>query len=158
MSNLIHAEASAVIDARPDEVHAVIADYQVGHPAILAKPYFTELSVEKGGQGAGTIVRGNIRVMGKDFPLHHQISEPEPGRVLVETGIETGEVTRFTFEPLNGGTQTRVTIASDFPPSPGFMGVMERLTKSRMARGMYQQELRNLAKYVSRNNVAVGAN
>jgi hypothetical protein len=41
MKNWIHAEASMVIDARPEEIYAVVSDYRVGHPAILPRQYFT---------------------------------------------------------------------------------------------------------------------
>ncbi len=58
--NQIHAEASAVIEARPEKVYAILSDYRVSHPAILPKQYFTEVAVEQGGQGAGTIVRAHM--------------------------------------------------------------------------------------------------
>jgi hypothetical protein len=147
----LHAEQALVINARAEKLYAVVADYWVGHPAILPKPYFQELVVEKGGVGAGTVVRGSIKVMGKVFPLHHLVSEPELGRVLQESDLDKpGEFTQFRFEPVNGGAQTRVTIATEFVPSPGMMGVLERLTKPGMARKMYRQELNNLAEYISR--------
>jgi Polyketide cyclase / dehydrase and lipid transport len=145
---MFHVEASDVINARPEALYAVVADYQVGHPAILPKPYFTELTVEKGGTGAGTIIRGSVKAFGNVIPLHHIVSEPEPGRVLMETDIETGQYTTFTFEPLNGGTQTRVTIASEFPTKPGLVGWMESVTTTPFVRRLYKQELRNLADYV----------
>lgn len=148
--NTIHVEASAVIDASPEKVYAVVADYHTGHPAIVPKQYFTSLTVESGGLGAGTVVRGTVKVLGTEYPLHHQVSEPEPGRVLVETDLDTGDATRFTFEPLNGGRQTRVTIATDFVASPGLAGFLEKLSKPRVARDMYQKELRNLAEYVQK--------
>lgn len=144
----IHVEASHTIPARPAAVYAVISDYRVGHPAILPKDYFTYLTVEKGGQGAGTVVRGGLKVFGIEYPFHQIVSEPEPGRVLVETDLDTGQVTRFIFEPVNEGAATRLTIVSDFPPSPGFVGFMERLTKPMIVRNIYNKELRQLAEYV----------
>jgi Polyketide cyclase / dehydrase and lipid transport len=155
--NWLRAEASHVIDARPEQVYAVLSDYRVGHPAVLPRPYFTDLIVEKGGQGAGTVVRGSVKLFGKEFPFHQLVSEPEPGRILLETDIETGQWSTFTFEPLNGGTQTRLTIASEFPPSRGIMGLVERLTKASVIRRLYKQELRNIAAYVHSTNAAVSA-
>jgi Polyketide cyclase / dehydrase and lipid transport len=152
----IHAEESYVINARAEDLYAVVTDYHVGHPAIVPKPYFTDLTVEKGGQGTGTIIRGNLRVFGKDYPFHQLVSEPEPGRIILETDIETGQRSRFTFEPLSDGSRTRVTIASDFPPSKGFVGFMERFTKPSFVRMLYKKELRNLADYV-RSKQAVAA-
>ena len=146
----LHAEESMIIDARAEELYAVVSDYRAGHPAILPKPYFQELTVEKGGVGAGTEIRTSVKVMGRVTPVHHLVSEPEPGRVLQENDLDKpGEFTRFFFEPLNGGAQTRVTIVTEFVPSPGLMGFMERLSKPSVARKMYRQELRNLAGYVA---------
>ena len=53
----IHAHATKVIQAPPDKVYAVLADYNESHPAILPEHVFTGLVVEQGGMGAGTAVR-----------------------------------------------------------------------------------------------------
>ncbi len=148
--NWLHVEETKVIDARPQDIHAVVSDYQVGHPAILPKQYFTALTVEKGGKGAGTEIRGNVRVYGGDHPFHHVVSEPEPGHVLMETDVETGQYTTFTFEPVNGGSQSLVTIASEFPLPGGFAGFMTRLMMPAVVRKMYKQELQQLADYMQR--------
>ena len=146
--SLIHAEASHVIDARPEQIYAILSDYHEGHPAILPKPYFTELTVEKGGTGAGTVIRVGIKVLGLERTYHMIVSEPEPGRVLVETDIDTGQTSTFTVEPLNGGTQSRVTIATDFKGSPGFAGFMEKWLNPPITRRIFKKELRQLADYV----------
>ena len=144
-----HVEESLVIEARPEALYAIVADYRVGHPAILPRPFFFFFSVEQGGVGAGTVVRSTVKVMGKLYPLHHRVTEPEPGRILQESDLDKpGEFTRFIFQPLNDATHTRVTIATEFLASPGLMGFMERLTKPGLTHKMYQQELRNLADYV----------
>ncbi|MCI0395068.1 MAG: SRPBCC family protein [Chloroflexi bacterium] len=147
----IHVEASAVINARPEKIYGILSDYRVGHPAILPKPYFTELTVEEGGQGAGTVMRVRMKVMGVEVAYHLVVSEPEPGRVLVETDEAAGVVTTFTVEPLNGGQQSRVTIATDMRASPGLRGFMEKLMNPPVTRRIYRQELENLAEYVGRS-------
>ncbi len=151
MSSKIVARASRIINASPESIYNVIADYRVGHPAILPKPWFNGLTVEKGGFGAGTVIRFEVTVMGRKFPFHQAITEPEPGRVILETDIETGQYSRFTLEPLNGGRQTRVTIESATPASPGLMGFIERLTQPPMSRRMFTQELQNLDDYMNAN-------
>jgi hypothetical protein len=150
MRSMINAEASLVIDARPEDLYAVVADYHVGHPAILPRQYFSDLFVEQGGRGASTILKGSVKVLGKEYPFHQLVTEPEPGRVLLETDLVTGQVTRFAFEPFNGSGLTRVTIASEFPASPGFRGLLERLTRPIVARDIYRQELQQLANYMHR--------
>ncbi len=146
--NMLHAEYAAEIDAPPDVIYGIFADYRNSHPAILPKPYFGDLTVEQGGVGAGTVVSGAVRVYGTSYPFHLVVSEPEPGRVLVETDTETQQVTKFILEPLSSG-RTRVTIASDFPASAGFAGFMERLVKPGVTRRIYKAELEQLTRYVA---------
>jgi carbon monoxide dehydrogenase subunit G len=134
-----------MIDARPEEIYAVLSDYQEAHAAILPKPDFTEVTVEQGGIGAGTGLRVRMKVMGVERSYHLLVSEPEPGRVLVETDADAGLLTTFTVEPLNEGKQSRVTITIDAKASPGIMGLMERLMNPPVTRRIYRQELQQLA-------------
>lgn len=143
----IHVEASHIIEARAEDLYAIMSDYRVGHPAVLPIPYFTDLVVEKGGQGAGTVIRVYMKVYGWKYEYHQIVSEPEPGRLLVETDMHTGQYSKFTFEPLDGGKRTRVTITSETPRSAGITGFIEGLTQPPVARWIYQKELRNLADY-----------
>lgn len=144
----IHAEASAVIDARPETIYNVLRDYRVGHPAILPKPYFHEFKLLKGGFGAGTEYHLTMKVYGRTFTCQQRISEPEPGRVILETDIHTGQFSRFTLDPVEGG-KTRVTITVEQPASPGFAGFMERLMTPSIMRGIFNKELALLAAYVT---------
>jgi Polyketide cyclase / dehydrase and lipid transport len=146
-----HVEASSLIDARPEAIYAVLTDYQVGHQAILPRPYFQEVTIEQGGKGAGTELRIRMNIFGQTYHYHQIVSEPQPGRVLKETEVDTGQYTTFTLEPLGDGQQTRVTIASEFPAKPGLMGLMERLMQPPVTRRLYLQELRNLADYLRRS-------
>lgn len=146
----ILVEASEIIPAAPETIYGVLADYHEGHPAILPQAYFRELVVEKGGRGAGTVVRVHMEALGVEQHYRMVVSEPEPGRVLMEQDAEAGVTTTFTVAPLNGGEQSRVTIATASRPSPGLRGVLERLVNPPVARRIYKQELRQLAEYVSR--------
>ena len=56
--------AAACIDAEPERVYAIIAAYHNGHRGILPHE-FSALSVERGGVGAGTIIRFRMSVMGR---------------------------------------------------------------------------------------------
>ena len=141
----IRVQAEAVIDARPEDIYAVLADYRNGHPLVLPKQYFTKLAVESGGTGAGTVFNVRIRVYGVERRYHMLVSEPQPGRVLVETDTETGLVTTFTLTPVDGGQRTRVQIATAWDASPGFSGLMERLLTPATMRAIYQTQLAQLA-------------
>jgi hypothetical protein len=140
----IHAHASKVIEASPEAVYAVLADYNTSHPAILPKQVFSGLVVEQGGVGAGTVVRVTMAAMGTKQELHVTVSEPEPGRVLVESDPQTGMTTTFTVEPLDAGRHSQVTIATEAPASSGLEGWVEKLVTP----ALLWDEVRLLAEYV----------
>ncbi|HEV2130840.1 MAG TPA: SRPBCC family protein [Longimicrobiaceae bacterium] len=146
----IQAVASAAIDASPEVVYAIIADYRQGHPQILPEKYFLGLDVEQGGVGAGTVIRCQMRVLGKTHTFRATVSEPEPGRVLAETiPDERGLVTTFTVEPREGGRRSHVTIATTWT-SRGVQAIVERLLAPRLLRRIYAEELQKLARVAAR--------
>jgi hypothetical protein len=138
---------SAVIDAPPAAVYAVLRDYHVGHPAILP-PQFTGIHVETGGYGAGTIGRADMKVFGQKSSFRFEVSEPDPGRVLVEANLDGSVITAFYVEPESGGRQSHVTFDSEFyfPNNPG--GWLLRWLMIPMIHRMYQEELGILNRYM----------
>lgn len=142
--------ARARVNAPPERVYGIIADYRVGHPAILPKQ-FTSLVVEAGGVGAGTVIRCEMRVLGGKQMFRAAVTEPEPGRVLVETIIEGDPlVTTFTVDPTEDGRACDVTIASVIDKKPGVRGFIERFLSPRILAPMYREELRLLNGYAAR--------
>ena len=123
------ATASSIIEAPAELVYRTLADYHHGHPSILPKPYFLSLEVEQGGFGAGTVINFQMRVLGKTQSFRAAITEPEAGRVLVETNLgEGGGVTTFVVEPLNEGTRAKVIITTEIVlRRSGGLGFVERL-------------------------------
>lgn len=147
----VRTDYAAVIDAPPAEVYAIFADYRNSHPKILPKPYFGDVTVEQGGQGAGTVFRTSIKVMGTTIDYHMMVTEPQPGRVLVETDAKQGTTTTFTIEPVEGGKKSRVTISTDWTPSSGVMGWLEKLATPGLMRKIYEAELKLVQEYVQKN-------
>ena len=151
--NSLTISASAVINARPEEVYSVIADYRKGHPAILPKENFADLQVESGGYGTGTIIRFRSRVLGTERRFHQIVSEPEPGRVLVEKDIQGPITTTFTVTPVENGqgseeSHSQVNITTEMATSPGLQGWVERFVLPRALKPIYKKELQQLAAYV----------
>ena len=136
---------SALVAAPADTLYRIIADYHAGHPRIIPRPPFVGLEVVEGGIGDGTVIRVRIRVLGTVQTYHATITEPEPGRTLVETN-DTGSVTTFTVEPQGDGRQSLVTITTDLGDRPGLRGAVERWLAARMIRPMLAEELALLAK------------
>ena len=105
--------AAALIPAAAQRVYAVIADYANWHPRILPRPHFVSLTVEKGGVGAGTVIKFQMRLMGSLRTFHSVISEPKPDRVLVETDLNTGAATTFSVAARERATRFRDHYHSD---------------------------------------------
>jgi hypothetical protein len=140
----VHVESSALLDAPAAAVYAILADYRVGHPSIRPDQ-FSNLVVERGGTGDGTIIRFDVTTSGTTRSSRAAITEPEPGRVLVESDLDRDSVTRFVVEPVHddGQERARVTISTDWS-TPGPRGWIERLVAPAMLRRIYAEELRNL--------------
>jgi len=138
--------ASAVIPARRERVYSLISNYKDGHPRILPKQ-FSSLVVEQGGVGAGTVIRFQMSLLGRKQTFRAAITEPEPGRVLVETDLDTnGAVTTFTVNPGGAPADSYVTISTQVPVRAGFLGKIEKTMTTLLLRPIYVRELENLAR------------
>ncbi|HCA81537.1 MAG TPA: hypothetical protein DEP53_17535 [Bacteroidetes bacterium] len=62
--------ASGTVEAEPGLVHRIIANYKEGHPNILSKKYFSPLTIEEGGFGAGTTLRFSMKALGRAQSFH----------------------------------------------------------------------------------------
>jgi hypothetical protein len=136
---------SGLVKAPPAQVYALLADYQNGHPHVLPKPYFQTLKVEQGGIGAGTRIYVEMRVMGTTQAFRAEVTEPDPGHVLVETIPDSGLVTTFTVDPVTGGQHAQVTLSTTAKSRGGLLGVVERFMSTRFLRRVYTEELKLIA-------------
>jgi hypothetical protein len=134
----IRAMGIARIDAPAAKVYGIIADYHVGHPSILP-PAFRTLVVESGGVGAGTRIRVEMKIGGRVRTLRAAITEPDPGRVLVESDLDRGGVTTFTVTPL-GEAACQVHILTEWTSS-GLRGWVESFLAPRMLEPLFREEL-----------------
>jgi hypothetical protein len=138
--------ASAVIPARRERVYSLIANYNDGHPRILPKQ-FSNLVVEQGGVGAGTMIRFQMSLLGRKQNFRATITEPEPGRVLVETYVDGNDsVTTFTVDPGTAPADSTVTISTALPVRSGVLGAIEKAVATLLLRPIYVNQLENLAR------------
>ena len=129
-------------------VYDTIANYRTGHPRILPKQ-FANLTVDEGGIGAGTTIHFDFRVFGQTTTLRAVVSEPEPGRVLVERNTSGNDaVSTFIVEPL-GANEANVTIKTEMTTRAGVAGWIEAWMIRRVLESTYQEELRLLEKVAS---------
>jgi uncharacterized protein YndB with AHSA1/START domain len=140
----ISVSAQRHIDAPADRVYRYIADFREHHPKFLP-PQFSDLEIETGGVGAGTVHRFSLTLAGRRTVYRVRVGELEPGRVLVESDPSRLMLTTFTVDRELDGT-SRVTIHTRWH-TPGLAGLVERIIATRMLRRVYDAELRLLDRY-----------
>lgn len=135
--------ATAVVRAPPPVVYGIFIDYHDAHPRVLPRHAFGALVVEQGGTGAGTVFAVELRQGPRTRTLRMRVTEPQPGRVLMESDVDSDMVTTFTVEPADGGRESRVTIATRWTRG-GVAGLLERLIAPPLMRPVFRAELRNV--------------
>jgi uncharacterized protein YndB with AHSA1/START domain len=151
MPDTIRVTAERSISAPPERVYGYLADYRQHHPQFLP-PAFSDLAVEEGGVGAGTIIRFRLTVGGRSRLYRPRVAEPTPGRVLTESDLESSAVTTFTVTP--DGDQSRVQIETTWPAARGVGGFIERLLAPRLLQPLYADELGRLDRYAQEQGSA----
>jgi hypothetical protein len=140
-----HYAAERLLDAPADVIYHCLVDYQTHHrhqPDGFLPTAFTKLDVLQGGVGAGTVIRFSTQIGGRTEVRTQQVSEPEPGHVLVEAG--SGESSRFTVEPRPGGTLVRIETVLQ---TRGLNGLALKLFGRRILAPLYEDELKRLEQY-----------
>ena len=132
------------IAAPAKRVYQYIADLREHHPRWLP-PNFTDVHVQEGGVGAGTIFRARVRLGGGSRDFRMRVDEPEPGRVIREVDILAPLVTTWTVTPE--GDHCRVRLETVWSSAAGLAGLLERLVAPRLMRRMYADELDRLDRY-----------
>lgn len=133
-----------VVNAPAGVVYHLISDYREHHrPEGFLPPVFSDLVVEQGGVGEGTVVRFTSKLGGRSQTVTAAITEPEPGRVLVETG--PGIETTFTVEPADG-ERARVRFDTVIELG-GLQGLLTRLFVPGLLRPVYADELERLEQH-----------
>jgi len=151
--SILHVAASADIPAGSAEVYRLLADYRAGHPRIIPPEFFRDFRLEAGGYGAGTVITFDMVILGRTQHLRALVSEPEPGRVLLESYPDSGATTTFAVNPL-GDERSRVTISTALPVRSGLSGAIERALTGRFLRRVYTAELTLIAREIQRHQSA----
>jgi len=131
--------------------YRLIADYQGGHQRILPDKYFGNLRATKGGYGDGTEIAFEMYPFGMKRATQQsraRVTEPEPGRVLVETDLDRGFVTTFTVDAV-GPSSARVEFVTSVPRKPGILGAIEKSVTTRFLSTVYDAELKQLDRVAS---------
>jgi uncharacterized protein YndB with AHSA1/START domain len=132
------------IDLPAAHLYRIIADFDRHHPRFLPEA-FRDVRVVSGGVGAGTVITFDVASGTNVRHFRSEVSEPEPGRVLVEEDRTQGARTTFRVTPESGGALVR--IENEFRASPGLRGVIERIIAPPVLRRLLAEELARLEAY-----------
>lgn len=141
---MINVSAERVIDAPPETVYRYVADHVEHHPNFLP-PAFSDFKVEAGGVGAGTITHFRVNAGGRSRDYRMEVAEPEPGRVMTESDMNSSLVTTWTIDPEGQGSLVR--ISTGWQGAGGVGGFFERLFAPRVMKRIYEDELERLNAY-----------
>ena len=133
----VTAQTERLVPASPRHVRAFLADYRNNRPRILPPEYFRDYRVERGGDGAGTVISYRMRV-----------EEAAAGGPLVESDTESSLVTTWTLTPVADGERTLVGLASRWEGAGGIGGLFERMFAPRALRRIYDEVLKRLSEAV----------
>jgi Polyketide cyclase / dehydrase and lipid transport len=136
--------AEQAVGAPADLVYRLIADFDHHHPRFLP-PAFTQVRVEEGGVGAGTVHSCRLTSGGRARAFRMRVAEPDPGRVLTESDERSSMVTTWVVTPEGPGCQVRVE--TRWQGAAGVGGLLERLFAPRVLRRLYAEELERLDRY-----------
>jgi uncharacterized protein YndB with AHSA1/START domain len=141
------------VGAPAELTYRLIADDE--HHQRFLPDGFSDFETLAGGVGAGTVHRFKVAAgPGRTREMTMRVDEPEPGRVLTESDIDSSMVTTFTVTPAAEGCSVRIETAWD--GAGGVGGFFERLFAPRMMRRAYLDELARLDRY-AREQAAAGA-
>jgi hypothetical protein len=139
----IVVSAEGPVGAPADLTYRLIAD-DAHHQKFLPEG-FSDFEVLEGGVGAGTRHRFKVTAGGRTREYLMRVSEPEPGRVLVETDEGSTLETSFTVTPAGSGCL--VAIETQWDGAGGVGGFFERTFAPKVMRRMYADELARLDRY-----------
>jgi uncharacterized protein YndB with AHSA1/START domain len=139
----VEASAQRTIDAPADVVYGYLADMSQ-HPKFLP-PAFSDFQVVEGGVGAGTVTTFSATAGGRTRRYRMNVTEPAPGRTLVESDANSSLVTTFNVEPQ--GSKSLVSIHTSWDGAGGIGGFFEKTFAPGAMKKLYLDELDRLNTY-----------
>ncbi len=108
-------------------------------------PAYSDFQVVEGGVGAGSVTSFAVTAGGRTRTYRMNVTEPVPGRTLLESDANSSLVTTFTVEPQ--GTRSLVRIHTSWDGAGGIGGFFEKTFAPGAMRRIYLDELDRLNAY-----------
>src|SRR5262245_40674678 len=116
--------AEGLVGAPAERVYELISDFHQHHSRFLPTA-FSNLEIEQGGVGVGTIFTFTATAGGRSRNYRMRVDEPVPGRIMTESDTLSSMITTWTVTPE--GDQSRVRIETSWDGAQGVAGFFERL-------------------------------
>jgi hypothetical protein len=136
----VRASASKPINAAPEQVLAFLRDYRGARPRILTENY-TAYRVERGGEGAGTVVAYHFAAGGRERDYRLDVQESDG--TLYERDQLSSFVATWSVAPSADGSV--VTIEATWDGASGIGGFFEGLFAPLGLRRIFGEMLDRLA-------------
>ncbi|HEY6398802.1 MAG TPA: SRPBCC family protein [Solirubrobacteraceae bacterium] len=141
----VRASASKPIHAAPEQVLAFLRDYRGARPKILTDNY-TAYRVERGGEGAGTVLAYHFAAGGRE--RDYRLDVQESNGTLYERDQLSSFVATWSVAP--GADGSVVTIEATWDGASGIGGFFEGLFAPLGLRRIFGEMLDRLAAAVQR--------
>lgn len=139
----VQASAERMIDAAAETVYGYLADMH--RHANFLPPQFSDFQVVEGGVGEGSVTTFAVTAGGRTRNYRMRVTEPAPGRTLVESDANSSLVTTFSVEPQDGKSLVRIHTSWD--GAGGIGGFFEKTFAPKAMRRIFLDELDRLNAY-----------
>lgn len=130
-----------------EQAYAALADYRVARPALLPAE-FSRYEVLAGGTGADTTVGWTLQATRtRTRACLFTVTEPYPGRRLVETDTNSSMMVAWTVHSTEGGCE--VVVVASWRGAGGVGGIFERIFAPKGLNRIHDRVLAALAAHVT---------
>ena len=139
----VEASAERTIDAPAETVYGYLADMH--RHANFLPPQFSDFQVVEGGIGEGSVTTFAVTAGGRTRNYRMRVTEPAPGRTLVESDANSSLVTTFSVEAQDDKSLVRIHTSWD--GAGGIGGFFEKTFAPKAMQRIYLDELDRLNAY-----------
>lgn len=140
----VSASSTVLINAEPEKVLSVVADYQTVRPKILSSHY-SGYQVLEGGQGAGTVATWKLQAT-ESRVRDVKATVDVAGHTVIEKDANSSMVTNWTVAPA--GTGSSVTVKTSWTGAGGIKGFFEKTFAPLGLKKIQSEVLENLKREV----------
>lgn len=122
-----HSEISQILDARPDQIDAILTEYRMGNRAIAPQPLCMDLQIVEHIPETGAVIHAKVSLTHFEHTFEEIVNEDVPLRLIMEYDAEWETMVMIMIEPIIHSEKTRITISTTYVPQANFTYFVEDL-------------------------------